>query len=93
MRTETPEFLAKQRAFIEAGVWPNWPVLPMKRYNEDGIGFPQTGVIVATHTTPPAIIIYLDVSPWGVTLEDLKAAETVTFKSLDELLEAGWRVD
>lgn len=91
MRTETEEFLAKQRAFIEAGDWPNFPLLPMKRYRGGG-QFPQTAVIYAPESTAPRIVLYLDVSIFNPGAA-LRTAETATFKSLEELTEAGWRVD
>ncbi len=91
MRHDTPEYLAKQAAFIEAQDWPNFPILPMKRYNEDG-GFPQTAIILASESTAPKIVLYLDVSMFNPGA-NISRAKTATFTSLAELLSVGWRID
>ena len=92
MKTEA-EHLAEQAAFIDNGMWPNWPLLPMKRYQE-GDRLPQTAVIFAADAAAPKVKLYLDVSPWTVTLtKDMQTAESVTFDTVEECLAAGWRID
>ena len=90
MTTEA-EDLAQQRAFIEGQDWPNYPLLPMKRYSE-GDRPPQTAVIYAPESTAPKIVLYLDVSIFNPA-DGLRTAKTTTFASIAELLSLGWRVD
>jgi hypothetical protein len=70
--------------------WPRWPVLPVKNptQREDGI-FPKCGVMVEDPMGEVRAVVYLV----NLFAMDLKNAEKITYRNMDELLDAGWIVD
>ena len=60
--------------------WPNWPVLPIKNY-------PKTGLLVSGGGPTVYLKNMFDSSL------PLDEAETIEYSSLQEVYDAGWRVD
>lgn len=67
--------------------WPNWPLLPMKKSVEHGM--PNVAVMVDAGLDTGKVVLYL-ANMWS---ENLTGSEKLEFASVDDLLEAGWRVD
>jgi hypothetical protein len=91
----------KDVIFIQrAGYWPNWPYLPMKKYD------PKEGLIAGTLLDKQELGKPLDlkhesmrkvylVSVWAVARGEgsFKTYETKLYNSIEEMLQDGWQVD
>jgi hypothetical protein len=82
---------------LDPNQWPNWPVLPVKRY--DGTkpsGFPECAVMVACEglltTVFMANMYGLVGESVGAMIRDLEV-KRVEYADIDALLDDGWRVD
>jgi len=69
--------------------WPNWPLLPVKRYEDNDI---ECAVIRAVQGQMTWVVC---VSFWGLVdkSETLEGAKVLKYESLDKLLADGWVVD
>jgi hypothetical protein len=77
---------ATRRMLADPESWPHWPRLPMKRpghaHEKDGIG------TMLAFRTPPFRIYLTEMFATEIT-----SAESLTFNSVDDLIDAGWTVD
>jgi hypothetical protein len=72
----------QDRIIMDPNNWPGWPMLPVKKLGGYGLG-------VVLETEGPEILIVE-----GNMFAGIKGdAPRHTFQSLDEVWDAGWRVD
>jgi hypothetical protein len=90
MQQHDHDHVAITRAFIlNPERWPRWPLLPVKKYNHPGI---TTGIIAAVKGEE--LRVYVDANLFDFDIVAArKAGNHVTYKSVDEMLAAGWLVD
>ena len=88
------------RNFIaKAELWPNWPILPMKRWGPR----PEHGVLLAASDEtrypgekiiPVIVMVDLFAIPHGMSVDEIYARfPKKEFASMDALLADGWIVD
>lgn len=71
--------------------WPNYPLLPVKKYNEGSTGLDamECGVLVAGKG--PTVFL---ANMWSLTsMSDLEGVKTKAYPSFEALQEDGWIVD
>ncbi len=76
------------KAFIEEGNYPHWPLLPVKRYPPDG-GWDHA-VVLWPYTT---IVWHVQLFQVPKTIDELKKLTKTEYPSIEAMLEAGWVVD
>ncbi len=76
----------------DPGLWPHWPILPMKR-GSGGDG--EHGVIVCNGAKRLPLLVYkADMFAFaGCNVEQVSNLPTEEFSSINALMDAGWLVD
>lgn len=74
------------KAFIlDPDKWPHWPVLPVKRIKDTQM---DLGCLLDTGK----IIVVLS-NMWALKNTPISEQKSITYRTVDELLADGWRVD
>jgi hypothetical protein len=75
------------KTFMEnPGLWPHWPVLPLKKYTQGEL---QVACLIDGPTKPTIILKGM----YDLTKGPLDEQEHKVYMNLDELLADGWKVD
>lgn len=82
----TPEEIDDLAFMRDENKWPNWPMLPVKRYTDRG-GAPECGIVLSGKTT--VYIAYM----WGLKEDTFDTCKKYEYGSLDAILADGWVVD
>lgn len=72
---------------LSEGLWPNWPLLPVKRPSDD---FYECGLIWAGDVTT---VVIANLFQLPLTPEQVGSVRTYEYGSVDDLLADGWVVD
>lgn len=83
--------------------WPVWPVMPVKRPNRTGNGWPDMGVVLAAGVKTDTMLshrftVYLDVDlcKLGKAIHTILTGEHkcyIKYDSYEAMLADGWMVD
>lgn len=81
--------LNDEKFISDPTAWPNWPILPLKRYI--GASMPQFAIVLATAKGGDPVKILVGVNMWDKwTQEQVMAAPLMTPA---EIVANGWVVD
>lgn len=77
----------------DPGLWPHWPILPMKKDLRQSDG--EHGVVVYNGSKRSSLRVYkADMFAFSeCDAEQVSNLPTEDFSSIDELIAAGWLVD
>lgn len=88
---------ATRTMIVDPGMWVHFPFLPMRKGNLTDIDNMELGVIhsvgTALKTDLKPIVIKSNMLMLPRSLGELKQLDSIDFDSVDEMMEAGWRVD
>ena len=69
-------------------LWPNWPFLPLKRYDKSKPGlWPEAGFVIAEY---PNIVIQVNMF---ADLETIIKSERKEYENVEAVIADGWMVD
>lgn len=78
------------------GLWPQWPVLPVKRYRERG-QMPDCAVLIDAGEPQPTVF---QINPYDIPAGDLREniinnpkVKHTKYDTLEALMADGWMVD
>lgn len=97
---QSAEAREKDRKFMQnPNQWPNWPVLPVKRYTPGAVG-PGCGFILAVENHMTVVFDGMIFDPrateaatGAIQARDLSTVPHHKYDDVDALLDDGWMVD
>ncbi len=90
--------LNDKEMMVNQASWPNWPLLPIKRYNknqESMRNFPECAILIGSMPAKQQpVVVFANMFAFAeMSYEEILKIKKQEYESVDALLADGWAVD